>query len=231
MSGSEKTKKNHREMYKAKTPPWKETYRKRCLDRLRQSREKLQDRFRGINSKELEKDANDNFVHELMKEELKSLQRSFQGSPSFDDDEMDTDKLDFDVDDVITLFDDIQEELLKEEKRIIDEFENYEKSLQEEEIQLCSAVERLCTEEVICPVCQKSQLLQNKGVIFCPCGMRVNTEQDCITLANVKSSLEDGINQHSTTCEGDPVFSAVQDYGSNNLLMSCKTCDWMYIVI
>ena len=55
---------------------------------MRQSREKLQDRFRGINSKELQKDADDNFVHELMKEELKLLQRSFQGSPSFDDDEV-----------------------------------------------------------------------------------------------------------------------------------------------
>ncbi|XP_071180487.1 RPA-interacting protein B-like [Mytilus edulis] len=228
MSGSEKTKKNHRDMYKAKTPPWKETYRKRCLDRLRQSRSKFQDRFRGINSKEMEKDANDNFIHELMREELKIIQRSFQGSPTFDDIEMETDKLDFDVDEYVTYFDDIQQELIQEEKRMIDEYEN---SLQQEEKSLCTAIERLCTDEVICPVCQKSQLLQNKGIIFCRCGLRIDTEQDCITLANVKSSLEEGINQHGTTCEGEAVFSSVQDYGSNNLLMSCKTCDWMYIVI
>lgn len=231
MSGREKIKKNHREMFKAKTPPWKETYRKRCLERLRQSREQLQCRFRGISSKEMEKDTNDNFIHDLMREELKMLQRSFQASPTIDEDQMETDKLDFDIDDVLSLFDDIQEELIKEEKRIMEEFEKYENSVKQEEKILCRAIERLSTDEVICPVCQKNQLLQNKGVIFCPCGVRVNTEQDCITLSYVKTSLEEGVNQHSVTCEGEPVFSAVQDYGSNNLLMSCKACDWMYIVI
>ena len=50
-------------------------------------------------------------------------------------------------------------------------------------------------------------------------------QQDCITLANVRSSLDQGTREHSALCEGQPVFSAVQDYGNNNLLMSCKVGD------
>lgn len=232
-SPAQKVARNHREMYKAKTPPWKEKYRQRCLDRLRQSREKLQAKFRKLGDMDSNKMEDDTFINDLMKEELKGLKESLKHpvSHSTEVDDFNMDNFTTDIDNVLTLFEDIQAELKMEEQKLIEEFERYESSLKEEEAILCSAIEELCTEEVICPVCQKSPLLISKSVIFCRCGMRVNTEEDCLTLVHVKHLLEEGMTGHSAVCEGQAVFAVVQDLGTQNLLMSCKVCDWMSIVI
>ncbi|XP_060067363.1 RPA-interacting protein B-like isoform X2 [Ylistrum balloti] len=240
-SPAQKVSRNHREMYKAKTPPWKEKYRQvcyhnfahRCLDRLRQSREKLQAKFRKLGDVDSDKVEDDTFISDLMKEELQGLKESLKqpACKSAEVDDFDMGDLATDIDDVLSLFEDIQAELKIEELKLIEEFERYESSLKEEEAFLCSAIEELCTDEVICPVCQKSPLLINKSVIFCRCGMRVNTEEDCLTLAHVKHLLEEGMTGHTAVCEGQAIFAVVQDLGTQNLLMSCKSCDWMSIVI
>ena len=41
------------------------------------------------------------------------------------------------------------------ELRMLEEFSKYERSLVEEERQLCSVIDKLTAEEVICPMCQK----------------------------------------------------------------------------
>lgn len=120
---------------------------------------------------------------------------------------------DFDIESVLNLFEDIQEELRHEELKMLAEFEKYEASVREEEDVLCSAIASLSAEEVICPVCQKNSLLQNKSVIFCKCGVRVDTEQDCLTLRNVKQLLDDGVKLHGKTCDTPPTFSVVSELG------------------
>ncbi|XP_021340605.1 RPA-interacting protein A-like [Mizuhopecten yessoensis] len=232
-SPAQKVTRNHREMYKAKTPPWKETYRKRCLERLRQSREKLQAKFRKLGDIDTNKTEDDTFINDLMKDELQGMKESLKNpaSQSAEVDDFDIGDLTTDIDNVLSLFEDIQAELKLEELKLIEEFERYESSLKMEEANLCSAIEKLCTEEVICPVCQKSPLLINKSVIFCQCGMRVNTEEDCLTLVHVKHLLEEGMMGHTAVCEGQAIFAVVQDLGPQNLLMSCKSCDWMSIII
>ena len=56
----------------------------RCLDRLKDSREKLKDRFRNLHIKEAtEFPDNDSFIEELMKDELKCLRKE-QSSESGD---------------------------------------------------------------------------------------------------------------------------------------------------
>ncbi|XP_048751806.2 RPA-interacting protein B-like isoform X3 [Ostrea edulis] len=229
MSVRDKTRKDHRALYKAKTPPWKDAYRKRCIARLRESREKLQEKFRNIKSAINE---DDEFITDLMRQELQTMQKKFcAGEEKLDIEMDDFDAADFDIESVLNLFEDIQDELRQEELKMLAEFEKYEASLLEEENVLCSAIERLTAEEVICPVCQKSCLLQNKSVIFCKCGVRVDTEQDCLNLKNVKALLEDGVKVHGDTCDSPPTFSVVSELGPQNLLMSCKSCDWMSIII
>ncbi|KAJ8312118.1 hypothetical protein KUTeg_009491 [Tegillarca granosa] len=190
------------------------------MERLRQSRSKLQDRFRKL-SKDDFKD--DSFIEDLMREELEVIQKSlYSSSNDIEIDDIDLKDLDLDIDTTLSLFEDIQEELRREEMKLLEEFDTYERSLHIEEAALCTAIERLSADEVICPVCQKNPLLQNKSVIFCKCGMRVNTEQDCLTLKDIKKQLEDGMSQHGNTCDGFATFSVVEDLGSQNLLMSCK---------
>lgn len=229
MSVSDKTRKDHRALYKAKTPPWKETYRKRCLDRLKESRGKLQEKFRNISTALNEKDE---FITDLMREELQTMQKNLcSGEEKLDVEMDDFSAADFDIESVLNLFEDIQEELRQEELKMLAEFEQYEASLRQEEDALCSAIESLSAEDVICPVCQKNSMLQNKSVIFCKCGVRVDTEQDCLTLVNVKKLLDEGVKLHENTCTTPPTFSVVSDLGPQNLLMSCKSCDWMSIII
>lgn len=229
MSVSEKTRKDHRALYKAKTPPWKETYRKRCMSRLRESREKLQEKFRKISASINE---TDEFITDLMRDELQTMQKNLGSGEEKLDIEMEGfSAADFDIESVLNLFEDIQEELRHEELKMLAEFEKYEASVREEEDVLCSAIASLSAEEVICPVCQKNSLLQKKSVIFCKCGVRVDTEQDCLTLRNVKQLLDDGVKLHGKTCDTPPTFSVVSELGPQNLLMSCQSCDWMSIII
>ncbi|XP_078337561.1 RPA-interacting protein A-like isoform X2 [Crassostrea virginica] len=229
MSVSEKTRKDHRALYKAKTPPWKETYRKRCMARLRESREKLQEKFRKVSSSINE---SDEFITDLMRDELQTMQKKLCSGEEKLDIEMDElSSADFDIESVLNLFEDIQEELRQEEIKMLAEFEKYQASLKAEEDVLCSAIEQLSSEDVICPVCQKNSLLQNKSVIFCKCGVRVDTEQDCLTLKNVKRLLDEGVGLHGHSCDTPPSFSVVSEHGPQNLLMSCRSCDWMSIII
>ncbi|XP_050408441.1 RPA-interacting protein A isoform X2 [Patella vulgata] len=219
---SEAAIKRHQDMYKSRTPPWKETYRKRCLDRLRGSREKLMTRFRKIDMNN-EPTTDDTFIKDLMTEEWKSLQRE-QTDIDFEGDVNGVDKM-------LSLFEDIQEELRREELRLLQEHEKYEESLQQEEVVLSSAIEKLSTDEVICPICQKSVLMMNQNIIFCRCGMRINTEQDCISLGDVKVQLESAISQHNSSCSYNPVFKVMSEFGPQHLLMACQACDFMYIII
>lgn len=219
-----------RDMYKKKTPSWRDAYRKRCFDRLRGSRESLLQRFRncadptspsavgpscrigspgspGLGQPRL-------FVAQLMEEEWKALQ---ERDPSFGmvDDEMD-------------LREELQEELMKEEMSIIAE---YEASLRLEEEQLQATVSHFTTDSVMCPLCQRNWLLINKGIVFCACGFRIDTEQDGLNLRNISESLEQGISQHNASCPVTPGFAVMDFEGLHNLVMSCEACGLLHIVI
>ncbi|KAL4223418.1 hypothetical protein ACF0H5_016889 [Mactra antiquata] len=198
----------------------------RCLDRLRESRDKLKARFRKLPTSK----NNDMFIEELMKTEWDTLRKEHEKGFKELDVEANGD-LDLNIDQILDMFDDIQSELRQEEIRMLEEYSNYEESLQLEEECLCSAIHKLSTEEVICPLCKKHTLLTNKSVIFCQCGLRINTEQDCLTLTNVQQMLDLGLKQHSEKCESEPVFSVVVEVGTSNLLMTCPDCDWMSVVI
>ncbi|XP_046578310.1 RPA-interacting protein-like isoform X1 [Haliotis rubra] len=221
-----------REMYKIRTPPWKEAYRKRCLDRLRGSREKLFSRFRNIQPDSEGKNKKDEFIKDLMTDEWKSLQRDKASGNSAD--LMDFDMASFDVsevDEMLNLFEDIQDDLIKEESKLLSEYERYELSLQREEEVLCSAIETLSTEDVLCPVCQKHVLMLNKGIVFCSCGLRIDTEQDCLSLSNISQQLTEGMSEHTAKCPDNPSFQVMSGLGATNLLMTCQTCDFMSVVI
>ncbi|GIY94987.1 RPA_interact_N domain-containing protein [Caerostris extrusa] len=60
---------NHQTLYKLKTPPWKETFRQKCYQRLKDSRARLVDKFRGL------KMCSDETFDVLMKEDWKTLSK------------------------------------------------------------------------------------------------------------------------------------------------------------
>lgn len=269
---------NHRKsLYKSGSPAWKGAYRKRCLERLKASREKFLARFRNSSGadggererggKALEEEIVSS-VQEVMMEEWEHLKVEHSDLPSLpaggsspqqqlqkhttkrrasfpectsptlakranrgpllssDDDFLSTD-VDEDIEYVLSIMDELTQELIKEEQAILAQ---YEQELMFDEEALCSAIQSLSTNDVICPICQKNILHQNRHIIFCACGMRLDTAQDGITLDYLRQQLEDCSTQHSAMCAGTPVFSLDTAVGIQSMVMNCTVCDFMYII-
>ncbi|XP_046839886.1 RPA-interacting protein B-like [Xenia sp. Carnegie-2017] len=221
----------HQERYKFSTPPWKDVYRKRCLQRLHNGRRKLLEKFRQM-------DKSESLVKEVMEEEWNMLRKDtdlcltpeykrynlFCYEPEFGDDE--------DLNDLINVFEEIQNELIEEEKLLLSQ--EYEKDLIFEEERLCAAIESLQTNDLICPICKQNPLLQNKQVIFCSCGLQFYTENDAITLDWVHSQLMDAMEQHRNYgCMDQALFSVTShpELQVKNLIMACKSCDFLAIIL
>lgn len=227
----------HRSQYKCSTPPWKEQYRKRCLERLKNGRQKFVDRFRKSSM------ADDSLlVKEVMDEEWQRLSEENLELPQwrprretctpFSGVDLDGSE-DYSIDEVLSVMDEIQKELLKEERNILAR-EQYEESLKFEEASLCAAIECLRTDEVPCPVCKSNPLHQNRQVIFCACGLRIDTEHDAVTLTYVRNQIESALEAHRDEhCLEEPEFglSFVKELGVSNLVSLCKACEFMYIVL
>ncbi|XP_025089268.1 RPA-interacting protein-like isoform X3 [Pomacea canaliculata] len=204
-------------MYKVTSAPWRDAYRERCLKRLHESRDVLISKRRGLDSDILEKDQdtkNSQFIKTLMSDELKMFRDEKKEDAEMEMWDPDCGEIDV----MLSVFEDIQQELRMEEVRLLKEYEVYAESLRAEEAALCSAIEQLGRGEIICPLCEKHSLLENKGVIFCKCGLRIDTEQDSIGLEFVRQQLQSAGDLHH--CETHPQFSVVEDYGCSNLVMT-----------
>lgn len=136
-------------------------------------------------------------------------------------------------DSIISLMEEIKLELMLQEREILLQYDR------EAEYD-ASAVKAVVTEHdegqlqhrlVTCPICRFNYLAKQTSVIKCPCGFEIDTEQDCISLQHVDIQLRVGAESHAENCPAKPVFGVVHDFGRKNLLMSCDSCDFMFIVI
>ncbi|XP_057673181.1 RPA-interacting protein A-like [Corythoichthys intestinalis] len=219
----------HRSLYKATTPPWKEVFRKRCVDRLDGSRARLLDRYR----KTGDGDPTASYIAQEVKEKewtvpqpenrrWSSLWGSEDGIA-----ELHTVMKEYDEQ---AVFEEIQQELQSDEVSIIEE---YERNQQIEQQYLSCVMEGLEeAAQVICPMCHMNYLNINGHVISCSCGLYINTEMKNITPDVLRHLLESRILEHMEGCSFNPVFSLAPNVESSpNLLISCKTCDFLSIVL
>ena len=85
---------------------------------------------------------------------------------------------------------------------------------------------------VICPFCKKNQLLENKNVIFCKCGFKLNVKMDQIGLNYLGNRLKQLTHQHSEKCFEVPNFNLKNNFGGSEMIsMSCTKCNTFEIVI
>ncbi|ROL53808.1 RPA-interacting protein A [Anabarilius grahami] len=245
----------HRSMYKGTTPPWKETYRKRCVERLKNSRSRLLEKFRqmGDDSGGSKRSL---LVQEVMEEEWSALQSSNHSLPSLWNGngirDVYTAQQEFDE---LSAFEEIQQELIAQELSILEE---YNSSVRYEEQYLNSVLEGIEQGgQVICPICHALNAtgsdwthlsaisheyqftfiidLTNRlkaahtlsGFIMSdsPQGRNVTSE----VLQNL---LERRVTEHMEDCLHNPTFSmAFNTDGSPNLMISCKVCDYLSVVL
>ncbi|XP_039517475.1 RPA-interacting protein isoform X2 [Pimephales promelas] len=221
----------HRSMYKGTTPPWKETYRKRCVERLKNSRSRLLEKFRQMG----EDSSGSNrslLVQEVMEEEWSALQSANHRLPSLWNGDGIRDvyaaQQEFDE---LSAFEEIQQELVAQELLIL---EQYNSSVRHEEQYLDSVVEEMETTggQIICPICHVNNLTVNGHFTSCPCGLYVNTIGRNVSSAVLQSLLERRVMEHMEDCLHNPCFSmAFNTDGSPNLMISCKVCDYLSVVL
>ncbi|KAM4535158.1 RPA-interacting protein [Fundulus diaphanus] len=217
----------HRSLYKGTTPPWKEAYRKRCVDRLKNSRSKLLDKYRRMGESSPGASI---MVQEVMEEEWSALRSEDHRLPSLWGPhglpEM------FGVmkeRDELAVLEEIQQELMSQEMSIIEE---YERDLQFEQQYISSVVEGMDEMHIVCPICRMNNLSINSYFISCPCGLYINTKKRNISPDVLQRLLESRVSEHMENCLHNPVFSLTPSTESCTMLMiSCKACDYLSVVL
>nr|XP_053650441.1 RPA-interacting protein A-like isoform X2 [Cherax quadricarinatus] len=143
----------HRKLYKnprGRTPPWKDIYRKRCMERLRWNRSQVVQRFRS-SGQPLGEDDPTQLVQDVMEMEWAALNRCsnlLAVKKSLDGSEVEEEPW-------MSVMEEIQQELVNQEERLLVDIMKYDAAA------LANQVTLQQSEEVICPVCQVKSSLEN----------------------------------------------------------------------
>ncbi|KAM8976514.1 RPA-interacting protein [Pelodytes ibericus] len=214
----------HRVLYKGTTPPWKETYRKRCVERLKGNRSKLLDKFRQVGDQLPSGTGDSKLVQEVMEEEWNAMQLDNNGFPSL----WKKGSFSQDPDELATL-EEIKYELLVEEQAMVSEIENI---LQFEEDCLESVVGLNAANQIVCPVCNRHNLTVTSCFIVCQCGVHINTRSQGMSIEKLQVLLETNLTAHGYNCPQHPLFSiATGEEGIASLFMTCHVCDVMAVIV
>ncbi|XP_077968119.1 RPA-interacting protein B-like [Styela clava] len=210
----------HADLYKLGSPPtWKESYKRRCAVRLKGSRAKLLQRYRDlgdVDTSEYKPDLDSSVVDDVMREEWDLMQN--------------TSETDFNA--MLDTMEQIKLELMLQEREILMQYDRMKEFDESTFKNVVSEHDSINNSHVVpCPICHSNYLEKHLNIIVCKCGVQIDTEQDCITLQHIDVQLRVGVNSHTEHCDAKPVFGLIENLGSKNLLMSCNSCDFMFVVI
>ncbi|KAB7500232.1 RPA-interacting protein A [Armadillidium nasatum] len=249
-------------MYKSPhTSPsaWKDAYRVKCFERLRERRANLIEKFRHhVNDHPknllMESTSPAKVVTDVMEIEWNALSpnRRFPSLSSRSDSSSWFEDPEDEVMREALL--EIQKELQNEEEWRMNEFFLHESK------ELDSKVKLFLHDDVICPICQKGKLEEavvptlnqiptsfatpprtaicSANALKCSCCgvlLSKNNKDVGITLEQVRRCLHDTINNHNNGCSSSCTlgFSVIDEEngGSSNILVTCSFCDWMSFLI
>uniref|UniRef100_A0A8C9KC21 RPA interacting protein n=1 Tax=Panthera tigris altaica TaxID=74533 RepID=A0A8C9KC21_PANTA len=205
-----------RSLYKATgSPSWKEAFRQGggCLERMRNSRDRLLNRYRQAGGGVPGSAQSTLLVHEVMEEAWSAL-RSVKGRPEA------SAQLEEPVD--LAVLEEIQQELA-------------DQGVPWGHPSACSSLfgrGLWFADPLRCSLDRESNLRVASGVVTCPCGLYLSNHFPELTEQRLRACIEDSVNAHSAHCAHTPEFSVTQATGERpTLLMSCLACDtWTAIL-
>ncbi|KAM9209441.1 RPA-interacting protein isoform 2-T2 [Dugong dugon] len=210
-----------RSLYKVVgSPPWKEAFRQGCLERMKNSRDRLLNKYRQGGGSMPRGAQNTLLVQEVMEEEWNALQSVDRYPEALA-------QLEEPVD--LAVLEEIQQELIDQEQAIISE---YEKSLQFDEQCLSIMLAEWEANPLICPVCTKYNLRITSGVVMCQCGLYIPSHSPELTEQKLRAFIEDHIQEHSIHCPHTPEFLVTKGTEEkSSLFMSCLACDTWAVIL
>eukprot|EP01114_Cavostelium_apophysatum_P003959 TRINITY_DN14091_c0_g1_i1.p1 TRINITY_DN14091_c0_g1~~TRINITY_DN14091_c0_g1_i1.p1 ORF type:complete len:236 (+),score=23.35 TRINITY_DN14091_c0_g1_i1:108-815(+) len=235
MSNINAHKELYKETFKKGSPYWKEKFKEKCLSKAKEQKNLQLQRLRQIGGPQMTGSINVN-LPEIITEQWNSFQgdsgtsKPMSGTSDGFQNFLDQLSSEDYVDIMHFLEEELQKDLVKEEQAILNKYEemnNFENAA------LQAAIEGYYSSSstiVICPICRKNQLLQNKGIIFCSCGLRLNVKND-ISLANLQTLLIDSYQAHGGTCSFEPNFVMETNFGITALCLRCSRCQAYQIIL
>ncbi|XP_076289499.1 RIP-like protein [Lasioglossum baleicum] len=112
----------------------------------------------------------------------------------------------------------LENEILNEEEQWI--LEEYEK-MSQEELELLALAADQEIEEVICPLCQTSNLTEEARQVSCKsCAFKLNN----VNLKEIGYLISKSVDNHSAMCTESPGFMPLIEYGIKRLYLFCDKC-------
>jgi len=134
----------------------------------------------------------------------------------------------------------MQEQLQAEEAELLEEFEAMN---QWEEAQVHSMVDSAYADQtgpvgegaqpLLCPVCRRCHVLQNRHVLYCGCGgLRLEVQHEGLGLQDMRDALASACVKHAQSgCTMDPIFQQDTHLGVSILFLKCTGCHALDAVI
>lgn len=224
---------------------WKDRLKERLLARVKQQRGQIVDHVRRLSSAQPRATAISSTAASILDDEWCSLKRSdvMLDTPGLPGDQVRPDDVfptgtpppaELSGDEYLQIVHFIEQSLyadLRREEEMLCLVQPYEEF---EHAHLTAATEAFYDPPlnfVLCPVCRQHKLLENKGVIFCACGLRLDVKSDTVGLKYLHERLTELLREHSAVCSGEPGFAVQERFGIVTLCMSCATCATFHVVI
>lgn len=202
---------------KNKSPQLQEVLRQRCREKMKERRGEIFNRRRlGLEfaSKELEHTMTDVICEEINNLESMEWQKPIDKLLLFSEP--------LDQDEALQL----ETEMNVNEEAWI--FEEYERMLQDE-IEWLESLSYENSKEILCPICQKSTLIETSNSVDCKaCELHLT---NCSSVQTVGNFIDNCVNSHSLICNSVPGFTILNENGTSSLYMMCEDCSSLTCVI
>jgi hypothetical protein len=82
-----------------------------------------------------------------------------------------------------------------------------------------------------CPICRVGNVQVAHGVVFCQCGLRINTHGERVELDAVQRLLCEAVDGHAQVCDAPPQFVVQDQFGLQALYFQCDRCAALVLLL